>query len=159
MPQIGWIRRASVSGRTPNHPFRGRLAAPLAKITTDDPVRKAMNPLMPHTIMPKSPMPLLRLLAAALVAFFATATTARAESRIFLIDSSDGYGVDACLAMGAPCGERVATAWCRAHNYDRAIDFGRVANDATTPISSGSAANTACHGPLCPPVVAITCSR
>lgn len=116
-------------------------------------------PLLPIPLLPKSPAAPTRLLAAVLLAMVAFASEARAETRIFLIDSSDGYGVDACLATGAPCGERIATAWCRAHDYDRAIDFGRVANDAMTPISSGSVASPACHGPLCPPVVAITCSR
>ncbi|MEP9351244.1 hypothetical protein [Xanthobacter sp. KR7-225] len=104
-------------------------------------------------------MPLSRLLALVLVAVLGATIPARADTRIFLIDSSDGYRVDACLATGAPCGERIATAWCRAHDFDHAIDFGQVANDAMTPISSGSFTGAACHGPLCPPVVAITCSR
>jgi hypothetical protein len=117
------------------------------------------NAELPKPVAPKPAARLWRSLAAALVALLALSAEARAETRIFLIDSSDGYGIDACLATGAPCGERIATAWCRAHQYDRAIDFGRVANDAMTPISSGSAGGPSCHGPLCPPVVAITCSR
>ena len=101
----------------------------------------------------------LRALFPALFTLCLAAAPAAADERIFLLDSSDGYGVDSCLAAGAPCGERIATAWCRAHDYKQAIDFGRVANDGITPISSGSLSTAACTGPLCPTVVAITCSR
>lgn len=101
----------------------------------------------------------LRALCVALLATCAMAGGAAADTRIFLIDSSDGYGVDGCLASGAPCGERIASAWCRVHDYARAIDFGRVANDAPSPIASGTLSTAACTGPHCPPVVSITCSR
>ncbi len=93
-------------------------------------------------------------------ASFAFASGARADTRIFIIENSDGYGVDSCLASGGACGERVAAAWCRSHDYARALDFGRADNSMLTPISSGSAlSQTACQGPLCPTVVAITCTR
>lgn len=101
----------------------------------------------------------LRALCLAVLASCVTLSGAFADTRIFLIDSSDGYGVDGCLSAGAPCGERIATAWCRTHDYTRAIDFGRVANDAFTPISAGALARAECNGSTCPPMVAITCSR
>ncbi len=88
----------------------------------------------------------------------AGAATARAETRIFLIDNSEGYGVDGCLASGAPCGERIAAAWCRSHAYTSAIDFGRVDGEFTASVRAASTA-PACTGAACPTVVAITCSR
>jgi len=102
----------------------------------------------------------LALVATPAVLSLASATAARAETRIFLIENSDGYGVDNCLASGAPCGEKVAAAWCRSHSYTAAIDFGRVDGDitASVPASAGMRA-PACTGASCPGVVAITCSR
>lgn len=105
----------------------------------------------------------LRALAVAGATLLATlailpATAAMADTRIFIIDNSDGYGVDGCLASGAPCGERVATAWCRTHDYARALDFGRVENEPQAPAAS-PAPREACSGPLCVSTVAITCSR
>jgi len=99
-------------------------------------------------------------LAAPLAAPLATAlgaSAATADTRIFIIENSDGYGIDGCLASGAPCGERVATAWCRSHAYSRALDFGRVENEPLLHASSVS--RPACSGEECQKVVAITCSR
>lgn len=94
------------------------------------------------------------------VLVLAGSTGARAETRIFLIDNSDGYGVDSCLASGAPCGERIAAAWCRSHSYTSAIDFGRVDGEFTASVRSASTGRgAACTGEMCPVVVAITCSR
>lgn len=105
-------------------------------------------------------MPLIRTLAAVAVASLSLVAPARAETRIFLIDNSDGSTIDACLASGAPCGQKVAEAWCRTHAYTQVIDFGRVTAhvSAFTP-SSVAAPATTCTGPLCPETVAITCSR
>ncbi|MFG1480569.1 hypothetical protein V5F53_18215 [Xanthobacter sp. V4C-4] len=98
----------------------------------------------------------LRALVVASVALLSTA--ALADTRIFIIDNSDGYGIDSCLASGAPCGERVATAWCRSHDFSRALDFGRVENEPLAPASTGGV-HAECTGPLCASAVAITCSR
>lgn len=84
------------------------------------------------------------------------------ESKIFLIDSSDGYGIDTCIANGASCGAAMAGAWCRAHDYARAASFGRVESDAVaTPVSTGAigATRTACYGNSCVQMVAITCEK
>ncbi|MFG1364372.1 hypothetical protein [Xanthobacter versatilis] len=99
----------------------------------------------------------IRTLVVAAVATLSLTALAEADTRIFIIDNSDGYGIDRCLAAGAPCGERMAVAWCRSHDYSRAIDFGRVAETALTPARAAPPA--ACTGPLCPEAVAITCSR
>ncbi|WP_234051861.1 MULTISPECIES: hypothetical protein [unclassified Xanthobacter] len=101
-------------------------------------------------------MSILRVLALAGACLLSTA--ALADTRIFIIDNSDGYGVDGCLASGAPCGERVATAWCRTHDYSRALDFGRVENEPLAPAPS-PATHASCAGPACASSVAITCSR
>lgn len=83
------------------------------------------------------------------------------DTRIFLIENSDGYGVDSCLANGEPCGTEVANAWCRTHDYGRALDFGRIAVTGSTGSASkpSSEAEQACTGPACKPVVAIACTR
>lgn len=100
----------------------------------------------------------LHALCLAVFALCAIAAPAAADERIFLLDGSNGYGVDSCLASGAPCGEHMASAWCRVHDYKRALDFGSVANDRLVPLPSGSL-TAACVGPNCPKVVTITCSR
>lgn len=104
-------------------------------------------------------MPSSRTLAIATLAVALSASAAWAETRIFLIENTEGYGVDACLASGAPCGGQAADAWCRAHDYARAIDFGRVAQPGAGLTPASSAPAPACTGPLCPETVAITCSR
>jgi len=109
-------------------------------------------------------MPSIRAAFAALVLspFIAVAGTSAsaADTRIFLIDNSEGYGIDGCLSAGAPCGEQVAIAWCRSHDYKTAIDFGRVEGEITASISPiASVRSRSCSGPACPTVVAITCSR
>lgn len=85
---------------------------------------------------------------------------ARAETRIFLLDNFDGYGVDRCLMLGEPCGEKLATAWCRAHSYANALDYGRTPpSSSATPVARADTPRETCTGPLCPAMVAITCTR
>lgn len=79
--------------------------------------------------------------------------------RIFLIDASEGYGVDACLASGSACGQAMANAWCRVHDYAEAVGFGAVATDATGGVSTAANVRTACYGSTCQDAVAITCTR
>lgn len=83
-----------------------------------------------------------------------------AETKIFLVDSSDGYGIDSCIAEGASCGAAMAGAWCRAHDFSRAVSFGKVQSDAVaTPVSTGAPTRTACYGGACAEAVAITCEK
>lgn len=105
-------------------------------------------------------MPLTRTLASVAVASLSLMAPAMAETRIFIIENPDGPSLDSCLAMGAPCGLKVAEAWCRSHDYPQAIDFGRITatGSAITPLGANMPA-PACTGPLCPETVAITCSR
>jgi hypothetical protein len=98
------------------------------------------------------------------IAFFALAgllavSPARAETHIFLVDSSDGYGIDRCLASGEPCGAAAASALCQAREYTKAVDFGRIdPAEITGGVPAGSQVS-ACKGRACPDMVAITCSR
>lgn len=70
--------------------------------------------------------------------------TAQAEKRIFIIaNNSDGYGIDRCLANGANCGVAVATAYCKARDFQQAGSFRKVDHDEITgavPSTNGSSA-------------------
>jgi hypothetical protein len=69
----------------------------------------------------------------------------------------DGYGVDRCLSTGESCGKAVATAYCRAREYDKAVSFRRVERGDITgavPISASF-----CPGSACDEFVAIECTR
>lgn len=82
-----------------------------------------------------------------------------AETRIFTVDGSDGYGIDRCLASGEPCGEAAASAICRARAYAKAVDFGQVdPNEITGAVPAGTSVSR-CEGRNCPQTVAITCTR
>lgn len=95
-------------------------------------------------------------LAACLLASIATA---KADSRTFIIDSSEGYGVDSCLARGEPCGKAMATAVCQSNQYVAAVDFGRLDPTEITGSVPGGMKGSTCQGAKCPEKVAITCTR
>ncbi len=96
---------------------------------------------------------------AALAIAFSLATPAQAETHTFLIDSSDGYGIDRCLAAGEPCGRAAATALCRSNAFASAIDYGRMEPNEITGTLPGGLPLKLCQGPSCPVKVAITCTR
>ena len=98
-------------------------------------------------------------LAALAFAAFAFAGPALAETRIFIVNSSDGYGIDRCLAAGEHCGEAAASALCRARDYAKAVDFGRVDPTEITGAVPAGARVKRCEGRGCPETVAITCTR
>jgi hypothetical protein len=83
---------------------------------------------------------------------------AHAERRLFIIANlADGYGVDTCLATGAPCGRTVANSYCRSHEFAQALSFRKVDRDDITGAipSDGS---SSCNGARCD-LVAIECAR
>jgi len=83
------------------------------------------------------------------------ALPARAENRVFVIAANaDGYGVDRCLAAGEACGTALATAYCRAHDFEQAVSFRKVARAEIT----GTVTATTCTG-RCDNYVAIECER
>jgi hypothetical protein len=84
------------------------------------------------------------LFAALVLVAAAVGTTAQAEKRVFIIaNTSDGYGVDRCLASGASCGLPVATAYCKARDFVEAASFRKVDRGeigGTEPVTTGSSA-------------------
>jgi hypothetical protein len=99
------------------------------------------------------------LLAALTVAAVISASaTAQAERRVFIIaNNADGYGVDRCLATGAPCGATVANAYCKARDYAAAQSFHKVDREEITGAVRSS--GESCRGASCDEFVAIECSR
>jgi hypothetical protein len=91
--------------------------------------------------------------AAALAAGILLAEPAVAETRIFLFDGNDGYGVDRCLIAGEQCGKAAAQAICEARQYAQAVDFGRL-----DPKEITGAVPERARLPR-PQTVAITCAR
>ena len=86
------------------------------------------------------------------------ASAAQAEKRIFIIaNTSDGYGIDRCLASGARCGGAVATAYCKSREFAHADSFRKVDKDEITGAVPVSGRN--CRGGACDDFVAIECSR
>jgi hypothetical protein len=89
----------------------------------------------------------------------ASVAFAKAETRTFIMDSSEGYGVDSCLAKGEACGKAMATAVCQANQFASAVDFGRMdPTEITGSVPAGMQVK-ACAGGKCPEKVAITCTR
>jgi len=86
-------------------------------------------------------------------------SAAQAEKRVFIIaGNADGYGVDHCLASGAPCGEAAANSYCRSHEFGAALSFRKVDRDDITGAIPRSSPGS-CHGANCDDFVAITCTR
>jgi hypothetical protein len=97
--------------------------------------------------------------ATAIAAVLVSGAAAQAEKRLFIIaNNADGYGVDRCLASGAPCGETVANTYCRSHDYAQALSFNKVDRDDITGAIPTSGTG-ACKGGSCDDFVAIECSR
>jgi hypothetical protein len=97
----------------------------------------------------------MRILLAAAALLSLGAAPATAETRIFIIENHNDYGVDQCLVSGARCGKVVASAYCQARNYSQAASFRKVDPDEIT----GSTGQTTCRGALCGDWVAIECTR
>jgi hypothetical protein len=92
-------------------------------------------------------------------AVIAAMAAAKAEKRLFIIaNNPDGYGVDRCLANGTACGTAVASAYCRSHEFVRALSFHKVDRDDITG-AIPTAGGTGCRGSTCDEFVAIECGR
>lgn len=97
--------------------------------------------------------------AAAAAAVLLAAAAAQAEKRMFIIaNDGDGYGVDRCLASGAPCGAPVASAYCKSRQFAQALSYRKVDRDDITGAIPSSGPGS-CHGATCDDFVAITCAR
>jgi hypothetical protein len=87
-------------------------------------------------------------------ALLAAAGSVNAETKIFIVENQrDGYGVDRCLANGADCGKPVASAYCQAREFGKAVSFRKVERDEIT------GGETSCRGARCNEYVAIECTR
>lgn len=85
------------------------------------------------------------------------ATAGFAEKRTFIIaNSPDGYGVDRCLAKGAPCGAAAAAAYCQSKRFSTAAAYRKVEREEITGAVPTSAA---CGRNGCDEFVAIECRR
>ncbi len=87
------------------------------------------------------------------------AAAAQAEKRVFIVaNDCDGYGVDNCLASGAPCGAAMATSYCQSRQFAQALSFRKVdRDDITGAIPAGDPST--CKRGTCDNYVAIECSR
>ena len=101
-------------------------------------------------------VPMRSVLAAAFCAVLCV-SAAKAEKRIFIIaNSSDGYGIDRCLASGSRCGSAAATAYCKSREFVQAVSFHKVDKEDIT--GAIPADGNICGG-QCEQFVAIECSR
>jgi hypothetical protein len=97
--------------------------------------------------------------AALLIAGVGWTSPSRAETQIFVVNGSDGYGIDRCLASGEQCGALAANALCKSRQYAKALTFGRVDHSEVTGAGPEATRYARCDGPNCPETVAITCTR
>jgi hypothetical protein len=97
----------------------------------------------------------MRLALAVISLFLLTAAAGAAETRIFIVDNDDGYGVDRCLATGASCGTAVARAYCRSQEFAEARSFRKI---ALAEVTGTLPAGVKCRG-SCSELVAIECTR
>jgi hypothetical protein len=84
--------------------------------------------------------------------------TAEAERRMFVVGSNGGYGIDRCLASGAPCGAAAAAAYCKSQQFAQAASYRKIDRDDITGAISSSGAS-GCKGSTCDDIVAIVCTR
>lgn len=97
--------------------------------------------------------------ASAAAAVLLGAAAAQAEKRLFIIaNDADGYGIDRCLASGAPCGEAAANSYCKSRSFAQATSYRKVdRDDITGAIPTGGPGT--CKSGNCDEYVAIECSR
>ena len=89
------------------------------------------------------------MLAAAMLA----AQSALAETRIFVVDNTDGYEIDRCLASGEPCGALAASAICRTRQFAKAVGYGHIDDEEITGTVPGQPAAKFAN------IVAVKCVR
>ncbi|WP_114946982.1 hypothetical protein [Microvirga calopogonii] len=71
-------------------------------------------------------------LAAASLTLLPNGTKASSTQATFMVPAADGYGVAECLISNQACGQVVATAWCEAHGYTKAVSYRQIAPDEVT---------------------------
>src|SRR5262245_53099022 len=99
----------------------------------------------------------MRSLVALIIPAMLFAAPALAEKRTFTVaNNPDGYGIDRCLATGAPCGTAMATAYCRAREFIEVVSFRRLVRDGDRAMAVSA---KDCPAGQCEDFVAIECSR
>ena len=100
----------------------------------------------------------MRLLFSLFAGALLAAAPALAETRVFIIvNESDGYGINQCLANGDQCGAPAARSYCHSRAFAQASAYRRVDPDEITgavPKDGGPCAKARCDD-----YVAITCQR
>lgn len=100
----------------------------------------------------------MRVLLIAVIGVVLGVSAVQAEKRIFIIaNSSDGYGIDRCLANGSQCGSAAALAYCKSREFAQATSFRKIDRDEITgaiPVTDET-----CRGQTCEQFVAIECAR
>jgi hypothetical protein len=100
----------------------------------------------------------MRPLLAAVACAVLCVSAAKAEKRVFIIaNSSDGYGIDRCLAAGSRCGSAAAHAYCKSREFVQAVSFHKIDKDDITG-AIPTEGNICSHG-QCEQFVAIECTR
>jgi hypothetical protein len=131
-----------------------------ARVNESLKISPAFSPSAPNADVPRASAAMRGLLViVTAVAFVGLSGPAKAEWRMFIISSNaDGYGVDRCLETGAKCGAAVASAYCKAQQFNTAASYRKVDRDEITgsiPVSTAGG----CAGGKCNEFVAIVCSR
>ena len=95
-------------------------------------------------------------IAIAFALLLAAGIQARAESRFFVVaNNPDGYGVDRCLATGAPCGRAIAAAYCQSRDFSTAVSYRKIEREQASGLILTAMESTRADDAL----VAIECSR
>jgi hypothetical protein len=97
--------------------------------------------------------------AFSIVTFVLAATSALADSRVFIIaNQAAGSGVGECLAKGQKCGAQTALSYCQSQHFAQAASFRRVDPDEVTGSVPAPKAGQ-CKEGNCDEYVAIICRR
>ena len=98
-------------------------------------------------------------IAATVMGIVLSVSAAHAEKRFFIVaNSSDGYGIDRCLASGSKCGSAAAAAYCRSREFAHVSSFHLIDKDEITgaiPVTDETCVGGACEQQF----VAIECMR
>ena len=82
---------------------------------------------------------------------------AQAETRTFIIEAHEGYGIMDCMVDGVDCGKVVANSWCESQGLGPAVAFGR-ASDITGAIPE-KAADAAPTKKIAPDAIVVSCAE
>ena len=70
--------------------------------------------------------------AAASLTLLPNGSQASSTEASFMVPAADGYGVAECLISNQTCGQVVATSWCEAHGYAKAVSYHQISPEEVT---------------------------